>query len=395
MQRKRILVFVSYYLPGYKAGGPVRALANMIECIGSECDIKIVTRDHDLKERKPYSGVQPGQWNKVGGQDIFYCPPGMPGLLAIARLIKETPYDILYLNSFFDPLMSIFPLLCSIPGQGSSQVVVAPHGEFSHNALRLKALKKTLYIQAAKLAGFYNDVTWHTSTEYEAKDLRNAFPRTKDSNIKIARNLAGGAISCSRNDKKRQGELKIIFLSRISRMKNLAYALDLLRTASGNVRFDIYGPLEDSAYFEHCRSIMEALPPNVEANYLGATNADKVVPTFMEYDLLLLPTLGENFCHVIAEALSAGCPVLVSDETPWRNLADHGVGWELPLAQPELWKEKLQYMVDMGWEEHHAMSKSALEFFKNHCNDRNAIEQNLNLFLPSRTEALPPPSSVG
>ena len=37
---------------------------------------------------------------------------------------------------------------------------------------------------------------------------------------------------------------------------------------------------------------------------------------FQEYDLLFLPTKGENFGHVILESMSAGTPVLISDTTP-------------------------------------------------------------------------------
>src|SRR3546814_17574361 len=36
--------------------------------------------------------------------------------------------------------------------------------------------------------------------------------------------------------------------------------------------------------------------------------------------------LGENYGHVIAEALEAGLRLLISDQTPWRGLAEAGVG---------------------------------------------------------------------
>ena len=52
-------------------------------------------------------------------------------------------------------------------------------------------------------------------------------------------------------------------------------------------------------------------------------------------DLLFLPTAGENFGHAIQEALAAGCPVLISDRTRWRDLAPKGVGWDLPLSAPD------------------------------------------------------------
>lgn len=36
--------------------------------------------------------------------------------------------------------------------------------------------------------------------------------------------------------------------------------------------------------------------------------------------------MGENYGHVIQEALSAGCPCLLSDQTPWQDLENYDVG---------------------------------------------------------------------
>ena len=51
-------------------------------------------------------------------------------------------------------------------------------------------------------------------------------------------------------------------------------------------------------------------------------------------DLFFFPAHGENYGHVIAEAMAAGCPVLISDQTAWRNLEEKGAGWDLPLDAP-------------------------------------------------------------
>jgi glycosyltransferase involved in cell wall biosynthesis len=42
--------------------------------------------------------------------------------------------------------------------------------------------------------------------------------------------------------------------------------------------------------------------------------------------LLLLPSHSENFGLVIAEALAAGVPTLVTDTTPWLDLRNTGAG---------------------------------------------------------------------
>jgi len=45
-----------------------------------------------------------------------------------------------------------------------------------------------------------------------------------------------------------------------------------------------------------------------------------------------MPTFAENYGHAIAESLSMGTPVLISDNTPWRKLGEKGLGWDINLS---------------------------------------------------------------
>jgi glycosyltransferase involved in cell wall biosynthesis len=56
-----------------------------------------------------------------------------------------------------------------------------------------------------------------------------------------------------------------------------------------------------------------------------------VVKTLCQYDAYILMSGGENFGHSIFEALSCSLPVIISDQTPWKNLRKEGVGFDLPL----------------------------------------------------------------
>jgi glycosyltransferase involved in cell wall biosynthesis len=53
-------------------------------------------------------------------------------------------------------------------------------------------------------------------------------------------------------------------------------------------------------------------------------------PPFAVGSLFLLPSHSENFGLVVAEALTAGVPVLTTDTTPWRALAQQNAGWCVP-----------------------------------------------------------------
>ena len=87
---------------------------------------------------------------------------------------------------------------------------------------------------------------------------------------------------------------------------------------------------------------MQLCQPNVEVNYRGEVAYEKMHAVLQEYDLMLMPTLGENFGHSIIEALSAGLPVIISNRTPWKNLMDEGVGADLPLENESEFLRQLE-----------------------------------------------------
>ena len=180
--------------------------------------------------------------------------------------------------------------------------------------------------------------------------------------------------------KKKVGCLKIIFLSRISRMKNLDSALKMLKGLNGKVQFHIYGPMEDQSYWAKCQKIITTLPGNIEVRYCGSVKHDKVGTVMREHDLFFFPTLGENFGHVILEALCAGCPILISDQTPWLDLEEKGVGWDLPLSKPEIFQEVLQKCVDMNNAEYVKWSERTQEYGFQVTKDDEVVEQNRKLF---------------
>ena len=150
--RIRILVLSSGYLPGYKAGGPIRSVSGMIDSFGDEFEFRVITRDRDLGEKKPYSGITPGTWLPVGKAKVMYLTPKMAHLDRLRELIVETPHDIVYLGGGFDPTFVLRALLLRRLGLVEMPcVMLAPQGVFSRGALRIKAYKKRPFCAGQKL----------------------------------------------------------------------------------------------------------------------------------------------------------------------------------------------------------------------------------------------------
>lgn len=375
----KILTLVDYYLPGYKAGGPVRSIANMVDQLSHEYRFKIVTKDRDLGSNEPYLGIVVDEWQELGQSDVYYSSPKGRSLTTLRHILNATDYDILYLNSFFSTFSVKALVLRKLGLLPRTPVVIAPRGEFSLGALALKERKKRSYLRLAKTSGLYHGVTWHVSSSHEAADIRHRLgDQIQDV---VAPNLPPMlSASLKRRKIKESGRLKVVFLSRVDRMKNLDGAIKMLASVQGEVLFDIYGPVSDSAYWQECQTLLRALPPNVTVRYQGPVGHEKVSETLVNYDLFFLPTHGENYGHAILEALVAGCPVLISDRTPWRNLEEKGVGWELPLERPESFTRVLQQCVEMDTEAHSRLSAQAREFGVNRSRAPEVVEQNLALF---------------
>lgn len=335
---KRVLIFIGYYSPAFRAGGPIRTTERLISALGDEFDFWIVTRDRDIGDRKPFEDIQQNQWLKVGKANVYYAQSfRLPGL--VPRLVRDLDPDVLYFNSFFDPLASIFPLIVlrwqNLRRNRSSRpaILLAPHGEFSNGALALKSWKKHLFLNLAGITGIHRDVTIHVTALHELDDTRRALPHNRTAyaqTLSAPPMLEEDALRGSNRDNK---QVSVVFLSRLSPMKNLLFALEVMALCKSSVLFDIYGPCEDRDYWRSCEAAIGRLPSNIEVRVLGTVFPNATIEVIAKYDLFFLPTLGENYGHVIAEALAAGTSLLISDRTPWRNLAMQGLGWDLPLEE--------------------------------------------------------------
>jgi glycosyltransferase involved in cell wall biosynthesis len=387
---KIILVFTRFYLPGVSAGGPIKSVSNLVNALGDEFIFKIITLNSDINDEE-YSSVIPGSCVPVGKASVIYFKNDIFLPFRIIKAIREERCDLIYLNSFFDPLFSILPIfmkrmsLFFMP-----PLLLAPRGEFSIGALSLKKFKKTIYINFAKALNLYKDIVWHASTSNESSDILRVFSPVLNS-ISTARVISASDISIfhsipSKFDLKSNASvnnsLRICFLSRITKMKNILFFLEILRNVKESIELSIYGPIEDAEYWKKCQKAIELMPANIIVNYFGPVASIDVAGTIAKHDLFILPTLGENYGHVIVEAWAAGVPVLISDKTPWKNLKEKNVGWDISIDSPDEFKEAIIEATKWSNEQRNQVKKSCYQeanaIINNHVviSDNRAMLQN-------------------
>ena len=147
IQRKKLLILVDWFVPGYKAGGPIRSCVNICSALNKQYDIYVLTTDTDHGETQSYKGITPDKWinNEALGIQIFYAKKTSLTTKQLAEQIKLVGADIVYLNHLFSPMFVLFPLWLKYTQKIKTKVVVAPRGALYESALSLKDIKKRPY----------------------------------------------------------------------------------------------------------------------------------------------------------------------------------------------------------------------------------------------------------
>lgn len=377
--KRKILVLADWYVPGYKAGGPIRSVSNIVNTFKEEFDFSLVTRDTDYLEDKPYPGIKSNEWVWIDDRvRVWYFSKDKLNRATLTELLSEGQYDVIYFNSFFSYYFSLLPLyLLTRKIRSKARIILAPRGMLAANALNIKRTKKKAFIAAAKFIGLHKGITWHASSQLEEQEIKDIFPRAE---VKIALNLPSPVQPSWQQRTKIPGSVRLFFLSRIAIKKNLHAGILALAQVRNDVQFDIYGPVDEQAYWDKCRDLIRKLPSNIKVDYKGAIGNEQVHATIQGYHFMLFPTLNENFGHVILESLAAGCPVIISDQTPWKELETKKAGWDIPLDDPSAFTSVIEKCAAMDQQEYNEWSQHAYRHAATFLHDPASVEANRKLF---------------
>ncbi len=335
----KILIITEGFFPGNKYGGPPVSIDNFCSLM-EEHDCYIVTHDHDLGEKARYDHVVSG-WNNRGNCKVLYLSDGEYRADVFERVVQEIRPDVLYLQSLFQ--RCVFPCL-KLAKKYRIKTLLAPRGELCEGAFR-KKYKKLPYIAVLRMLTLLKSVYYQSTSEEETQAIQR-YLGSGMSRIFLLSNIPSIPKAGLVHPHKKAGEARLVFLSRIHPKKNLIYAIKLLRTVKGKVVFHIYGSIEDQSYWDLCLNEIKTLPNNVTVQYCGIVSHDEVHSVFSQYDAFIFPTCSENYGHVIIEALLSGCPVILSDRTPWNDLEMNGAGYVCALDDVVAFEYAIQEVIN-------------------------------------------------
>lgn len=375
--QKKILILYDYFDPAYKAGGPIRSLANLVQLMEDKADFHILTTSHDHDGTK--LEVTSDQWIPYGkSSHVMYLSHEKKSLFSMKRIIAELSPDIVYINGIFSPAFVVSPLLW-LRGLSKTDVIIAPRGMLQAGALQIKALKKKLYLKTLKyLLRMQSSLIWHATDEQEVTDITNFM---KASSIKKVGNVPKFHESITLGLPKKQN-CKFVSISLLTTKKNHISFLQALAQISTRqeVVYHIYGPISNSNYFDKINQEISKMPSNIKVEYLGTIHPENVAKTLLNYDFYVLTSFGENFGHSIYEAFNSGIPVIISDQTPWRNLHQKKAGWDVDLQAPEALKNVINEAIEMDDLCYQKLQKGARKMAEDYINKNDFVMEYKQLF---------------
>jgi glycosyltransferase involved in cell wall biosynthesis len=358
--KPRVVIVCDWFDPAFRAGGPVRSLVNLILHLHPFYDFDIICGNCDYGSHEPLK-VETAVWTDWKGKArVMYLDNKTLSRSRIFSFLDEqiSGDTILYVQGIFSLYFSIYPILWWHRSK-HRKLVVAPRGMLHRSARSVKPVKKMIFINLARLMGWFNHINWHSTQPDETAEIRRVMGKKAD--IFEAPNIPEPVLPYRDKAIKDDGVLKIISVGRISDEKNPLALLRALSMLLGPAEVTIIGDYSDKQYFENFRSAMSQLPSHVNITHILSVAPDQMPDYYGNHQVFVSCSRGENFGHAIAEALSAGLPCFIGENTPWKGLKNRHAGAELPL-DPAAFTEALERYRQLSSDEKAEMSRAAHNF---------------------------------
>ncbi|KAB1067853.1 glycosyltransferase [Tamlana haliotis] len=374
--KKNILFFTDWFLPAYKAGGPIQSVANLTNHLKETFNIWVVTSNSDLDAELVLPPTELNTWIAKDGYHVIYLNKDHQNKNTYRSILNEIPVHAIYFNSLFSLNFTLIPLW--LTRNSSIKKVMAPRGMLGKGALAIKPTKKKFFLKLFKAFKLPNKLQWHATDISEKNEIIQHFG--KRVKIDVVPNLSAKMTDLVPVKTKVENSINLFFLSRISVKKNLLSAIKSLEQATCSINFKIIGPIEEINYWEDCLKTLNKLPKNIHFEYLGAIPNMQIKDTLRDLHVLLLPTQHENFGHVIMESWQNGCPVIISKNTPWKNLKTEKLGFDLNLEQIDDFTKAILFFAKMNEKEFQSWSQASFSFAKKFTENPELINQSKALF---------------
>lgn len=310
MKNIDILYVLDHYHLGPKCGGPFVSVNNIIDCV---------------KKKYKKIGVLSNEISFPNSNINYFFEFSFTDL---NKLFKKFNIKIVHFNTFFSLKLLIFTFFAFFYNY---RIIISPRGEIMDGTLKRGFFKKKIFILIFKFFSifFQKRIKFHYTHKDEQKQSSKNFNKEDYS---ICQNIPRKIIPKARNINSFD-TLKICFFSRVEPKKNLMFTLKVFDKLNIPCVLDVYGDIANIKYYEDCKKFAKQISTDSKiVNFINHVDFETFSSYSSKYHFSCLHTYAENFGHSIIESFYLGIPVLISkNTTPWKNLCNNGLGYDLDL----------------------------------------------------------------
>ena len=325
----KVLQVVASLAPEW--GGPVKVvneLAGALETIGVTSEI-ISAQGRRVGTPETVPNDIPIHLFETGSLARLWTAH-TPGLKkTLARKIPD--FDLVHIQELWH-----YPgyIASKIARSRNVPYIVTIHGELNEWNLQQKRLKKQIYMTAIQRGILKKSAALHAITQAESNRIRQLEIETPVAMIpngihtEAFENLPDRSQFVSRYPEL-ENRMIVLFLGRIQQKKGL----DILAQAFGNlvrtrddVRLVVAGPDEDNTLTE-VKTILKSHGALEKAEFPGMLTGEQKLEALSAADIFALTSYSEGFSVALLEALSAGLPLVITDECNFPEVGDSRAGF--------------------------------------------------------------------
>jgi len=307
-------------------GGPsqsVRALANHLALAGDEVELLATREPGDTAAPAPGDTATVRVFPRVPPRSVAHSP-------GLRDHLRRSPFDCIHHHSLW---LRPLAYAATAAQRLACPLVISPRGMMTDWAWQHRRWRKQLAEWLVHPGAFRSAAGWHATSPEEAEDIRRRGFRQP---VCVAPN----GVSLPAADRLAEARRAwhglcpatatrpvALFYSRLHRKKRVRELIDLwLSAPRGDWLLLVVGTPEDYT----AAGLQAEIAARQAADRVAACDGTDQPPPYAVASLFVLPSHSENFGLVIAEALAAGVPALVTDSTPWSGLAGAAAGWCVP-----------------------------------------------------------------
>lgn len=313
LKKLKILHVVPSYLPAYRYGGPIQSVHGICRSLSERGhDVHVFTTNINGTGTLD---VPLGTPVGLDGVNVWYFPVlyrrlcWAPSMTSVLK--RNMPgYDLVHLHSIF-----LWPTWAAARSSRQAGVpyIISPRGMFVRNLVRKKSrIVKTAWISVIERHNLEKASAIHATSTREAVEAKKfAFKLPEIAIIPNGIEIDDADLKEDSLPERIHGDY-ILFVGRVSwekgldrLIKALAYFPSLALVIAGN---------DDTGYRVALQTVAEKCGVASRIRFIGPVYGSAKFELMRHALFLVLPSYSESFGNVVLEAMTVGCPVVVTSD---------------------------------------------------------------------------------